>query len=381
MERPIYLAQITTHLRVQPICAILGARQVGKTTLARQFASTYQGTVEFFDLENPSHLTSLENPLLTLSQFPDRLVVIDEIQLRPDLFPVLRVLVDDPVKKYTFLILGSASRDLIRQSSQTLAGRIGYIELPPFTLFEAMDADKLLIRGGFPRSYLAETEEDSFLWREGYITTFLERDLPSFGFNAPPKTMHRFWMMLCHYHGQLFNASEIATSLMVSDKTVKKYLDILAGTFMIRSLQPWFENIKKRQVKTPKIYFRDTGIFNALSSIRSITELTKTPKIGPLWEGFSLEAVINCLQIRADDCYFWSTHNEAELDLFVFKNGKRLGFECKYTDTPKITKSMNIAFEDLKLDHLYVIFPGNQHFPLSEKITACGLSALKTIKI
>ena len=184
VERPIYLTQITTHLRVQPICAILGARQVGKTTLARQFASTYQGTVEFFDLENPIHLASLENPMLTLSKFPDRLVVIDEIQLRPDLFPILRVLVDDPVKKYQFLILGSTSRDLIQQSSETLAGRIGYIELPPFTLFEVRDADKLLIRGGFPRSYLAETEEDSFLWREGYISTFLERDIPSFGFNC-----------------------------------------------------------------------------------------------------------------------------------------------------------------------------------------------------
>lgn len=365
---------------MQPICAILGARQVGKTTLARQFAVTYQGPVEFFDLENPTHLASLENPMLTLSKFPDCLVVIDEIQLRPDLFPILRVLVDDPDKKYNFLILGSASRDLIQQSSETLAGRIGYIELPPFTLFEVKNADKLLIRGGFPRSYLAESDSDSFLWREGYISTFLERDLPSFGFNVPPKTMHRFWMMLCHYHGQLFNASEIATSLMVSDKTAKKYLDILAGTFMIRTLQPWFENIKKRQIKTPKIYFRDSGIFNALSSIRSIAELAKSPKVGPLWEGFSLEEVINCLQIRADDCYFWSTHNEAELDLLAFKHGKRLGFEFKYTDNPKITKSIHIALEDLKLDHVYVIFPGNQLFPLSEHTTACGLEVLKTIE-
>lgn len=381
MERPLYLAQIATHLRVQPICAILGARQVGKTTLARQFASTYKGTVEFFDLENPIHLASLENPMLTLSKFPDCLVVIDEIQLRPDLFPILRVLVDDPDKKYRFLILGSASRDLIQQSSETLAGRIGYIELPPFTLFEVNDADTLLIRGGFPRSYLAESDEDSFLWREGYISTFLERDLPNFGFNVPPKTMHRFWMMLCHYHGQLFNASEVATSLMVSDKTAKKYLDILAGTFMIRTLHPWFENIKKRQVKTPKIYFRDSGIFNTLSSIRSLAELVKNPKVGPLWEGFALEEIINCLQIRADDCYFWSTHNEAELDLFAFKNGKRLGFEFKYTDNPKITKSMNIALEDLKLDHLYVIFPGDQYFPMSEKITGCGLEKIRTLKI
>jgi predicted AAA+ superfamily ATPase len=381
MERIIYLEQIKRYLRVQPICAILGARQVGKTTLARQFAAQYPQKVEFFDLENPIHLASLETPMLTLSKYDNCLVVIDEIQRRPDLFPILRVLVDDPEKKYTFLILGSASRDLIRQSSETLAGRIGYIELPPFTFFDVNESEKLFIRGGFPRSYLAASEEDSFLWREEYINTFLERDLPGFGFDVSPQLMHRFWMMLCFYHGQTFNAHEIAKSLMLSDKTVTKYLDILAGTFMIRVLQPWFENIKKRQVKTPKIYFRDSGIFNTLSSIRTITELAKTPKIGPLWEGFALEQIINCLQIRSDDCYFWSTHNEAELDLFVLKNGKRLGFEFKYSDSPKITKSMNIALEDLKLDYLYIIFPGTLSFVMNEKITACGLDALKEIKI
>lgn len=381
MKRTSYLKKIAQHLRVQPICAILGARQVGKTTLARQFAEQYPKKVEFFDLENPVHLASLETPMLTLSTYADCLIVIDEIQRRPDLFPILRVLVDDPNNKYTFLILGSASRELIHQSSETLAGRIGYIELPPFTLFEAQDSEKLLIRGGFPRSYLAESEEDSFLWREGYISTFLERDLPSLGFDIPARLMHKFWMMLCFYHGQNFNAREIATALMLSDKTVSKYLDILAGTFMVRVLQPWSENIKKRQVRTPKIYFRDSGIFNTLSSIRSISELAKTPKIGSLWEGFALEEIINCLQVRSDDCYFWSTHNEAELDLLIFKNGKRLGFECKYTDNPKITKSMNIALEDLKLDHLYIIFPGTKHFPMNEKITACGLDALQKIDL
>lgn len=381
MERKIYLELVHRQFRIHPICAILGARQVGKTTLARQFAKTQSQKVEFFDLENPIHLASLETPMLTLSKFNDCIVVIDEIQRRPELFPILRVLVDDPEKKYTFLILGSASRDLIRQSSETLAGRIGYIELPPFTLFETDDSDKLLIRGGYPRSYLAESQEDSFLWRNDYINTFLERDLPSLGFDIPAKMMHRFWMMLCFYHGQTFNATEIANSLVLSDKTVRKYLDILAGTFMIRILQPWFENIKKRQVKTPKIYFRDSGIFNALSAIHSITELAKTPKIGPLWEGFALEEVINCLQIRSDDCYFWASQNGAKLDLLAFKNGKRLGFEFKYSDSPKITKSMNIAIEDLKLDHLYVIFPGKIMFPMSEKITACGLDALQEISL
>lgn len=381
MKRIIYLEQIKRHLRVQPICAILGARQVGKTTLARQFAAEQPQKVEFFDLENPIHLASLETPMLTLSKYADYLVVIDEIQRRPDLFPILRVLVDDPDKKYTFLILGGASRDLIRQSLETLAGRIGYIELPPFTLFEATDSEKLLIRGGFPRSYLAESEEDSLLWREGYINTFLERDLRGFGFDVSPQVMHKFWMMLCFYQGQIFNAHELAKSLMLSDKTVTKYLDILAGTLMIRVLRPWYENIRKRQVKTPKIYFRDSGVYNALSSIRSITELAKTPKIGPLWEGFALEEVINCLQIRSDDCYFWSTHNEAELDLLVFKNGKRLGFEFKYSDSPKITKSMNIAVEDLQLDHLYIIFPGAISFAMNEKITACGLDVLRELEV
>lgn len=379
MKRSIYLELVKRYLKVHPVCAILGARQVGKTTLARQFAETYNGKVEFFDLENPIHLASLQTPMLTLSNYKDTLVVIDEIQRRPDLFQILRVLVDDPEKKYTFLILGSASRDLIQQSSETLAGRIGYIELPPFTLFEVDNSEKLLMRGGFPRSYLAETEDDSFLWREEYIRTFLETDIPSFGFDVPPKAMYRFWMMLCFYHGQTFNASEIAHALMLSDKTIKKYLDILAGTFMIRILPPWFENIKKRQVKTSKIYFRDSGLFNTLSSIHSITELAKTPKIGALWEGFALEEVINCLQLKSEQCYFWSTHNEAELDLFSFKNGKRLGFEFKYSDSPKVTKSMNIAIEDLSLDHLYVIFPGKIHFPLTEKILACGLDVLKDI--
>lgn len=381
MKRSFYFDKIATHLRVQPICAILGARQVGKTTLARQFTETYPKSVEFFDLENPIDLASLENPMLTLSAFDNKLVVIDEIQRRPDLFPVLRVLVDHPTKKYTFLILGSASRELIQQSSETLAGRIGYIELPPFTLFEVEDSNRLLIRGGFPRSYLAESDADSFLWREGYISTFLERDLPGFGFNIPPHTMRRFWMMLSHYHGQLFNASEIATALMISDKTAKKYLDILAGTFMMRTLQPWFENIKKRQIKTPKIYFRDSGIFNALNGIKALTELAKNPKIGALWEGFALEQIIYGLELRSEDCYFWSTHNEAEIDLFTFKNGKRLGFECKYTDHPKITKSMNIAREDLRLDHLYVVFPGKKTFPLQENITACGIDELQTLRL
>jgi predicted AAA+ superfamily ATPase len=238
-----------------------------------------------------------------------------------------------------------------------------------------------MLRGGFPRSYLAQTEKASLLWRKGYIHTFLEKDLPSFGFNVSPQMMHKFWMMLCFYHGQSFNALEIATALMISNKTASSYLDILAGTFMVRVLQPWFENIKKRQVKTPKIYFRDTGIFNYLAGIQTPDDLARTPKIGALWEGFALEQVISCFQIPAEDCYFWATSNVAELDLLVFQKGKRIGFEFKYADRPKTTKSMHIALKDLKLDYLYVIYPGNVYFDLDEKISACGFDALHEIKI
>ena len=381
MERKFYLELITNRFDIVPICAILGARQVGKTTLALQFAQEQSMPVEFFDLENPKHLMSLENPMTTLEKYYDHIVVIDEIQRRPDLFPILRVLVDDPVKKYQFLILGSASRDLIRQSSETLAGRISYIELPPFTINETKDSDKLLIRGGFPRSYLAKSDQASFTWRQDYISTFLERDLPSFGFHIAPEAMHKFWMMLCFYHGQIFNAKEISKSLMISDKTATSYIEILAGTFMIRILQPWFENIKKRQVKSPKIYFRDTGIYNALASNHSLLELAKNPKIGPLWEGFALEQIIDCFQIRSENCYFWATQSKAELDLLVFYQGKRIGFEFKYTDSPKQTKSMNIALQDLNLDHIFLIFPGNIKFPINEKITACGLDVIEKIKL
>jgi hypothetical protein len=382
MIRKFYLEKIKKQFKVHPICAILGARQVGKTTLARQFISTEKNiNVEFFDLENPIHLASLTNPMITLSQYDKYLIVIDEIQLKPDLFPILRVLVDDPNKTYRFLILGSASQELINKSSETLAGRIGYLFLPGFNLKDVDDSQKLLIRGGFPRSYLAETDEDSFTWKEGYIITFLQKDLPSFGFDISAPTMHKFWMMLCFYHGQTFNAQDMATSLMISDKTVRRYLDILASTFMIRILNPWFENIKKRQTKTPKIYFKDSGIFNTLSSIKSITELAKNPKVGPLWEGFALEQIIYYFDIKDTECFFWSTHNQAELDLLIFKNGKRIGFEFKYSDSPKTTKSMHIAKEDLKLDHLYIIFPGDRYFPVEENITACGLDAIKKIML
>lgn len=378
MKRTYYLDEIQRYFRVHPVCAILGPRQVGKTTLARMYIERYHPNDAYFlDLENPLDLARLENPMLTLSNITQKCIVIDEIQRRPELFPVLRVLVDQH-KNRQFLILGSASRDLIAQSSETLAGRIGYIELPPFSLFEVKDSSRLWVRGGFPRSYLADSESDSLLWRQSYIMTFLERDIPSLGFNIPAVQLRRFWLMLAHYHGQTFNASELARSLGISDHMVRKYLDILAGTFMVRILPPWFENLHKRQVKSPKIYFRDSGILHALLGITDMTHLETFPRLGSFWEGFALEEVIRTMQTGAEESYYWATQADAELDLFIIKNGKRIGFEFKYSDSPRTTKSMRIALEDLKLDHLGVIYPGTESFPLAENITAYGLEMVAT---
>lgn len=377
IERPHYFQKIRDHFRVHSICAILGPRQVGKTTLAQMFTEQYfPNDFYFFDLENPLDLQRLENPMLALSSATQSVIVIDEIQRKPELFPILRVLVDREKYPQKFLILGSASRDLIRQSSETLAGRIGYIELPPFTLPEVKQSTQLWLRGGFPRSYLAETEPDSFLWRKSYIATFLERDIPNLGFQIPPQQLQRFWLMLAHYHGQLFNASELARSLGISDHTVRKYLDILAGTFMIRVLSPWFENLKKRQVKSPKIYFRDSGVLYALLGISDMAQLHLHPRLGSFWEGFALEQIITTVADRGEDAYFWATQAEAELDLLILKNNKRLGFEIKYTDTPKVTKSMRIAQQDLKLDQLAVVYPGSTVFPLAKQITAFGFDTI-----
>lgn len=382
MQRIKYLRQIEAHFRVHSVCALLGPRQVGKTTLAKMYIEKHpKEKVLFFDLENPLDLARLENPMLTLSGLSNFLIVIDEIQRRPDLFSVLRVLVDDNNKKNHFLILGSASRDLIRQSSETLAGRIGTIEVMPFSLDEVDQIEKLWLRGGFPRSFLAESEDDSYLWRLSYIATFLERDIPNLGFQIPPVQMRRFWLMLAHYHGQIFNGSELGRSLGISDHTVRKYLDILSGTFMVRILVPWFENLGKRQIKSPKIYFKDSGILNALTGIKNISELSTNPKLGAFWEGFALEEIIRITYSKPEECYFWGTQSGAELDLFLLKDGKRYGFEFKYKDSPKLTPSMRIAKENLKLDHLFVIFPGNHSYPLADGITVHKLNGInKTLE-
>lgn len=371
MQRDFYIKQIEEHLEVHTICAILGPRQCGKTTLARYFASNIsQLPVHIFDLENPLDLAMLENPMLALSNLRG-LIIIDEIQRRAELFPILRVLADTRDTK--FLILGSASKELIQQSSETLAGRIGYMELMPFALFETKETENLWIRGGFPKSYLATSDKSSNLWRQSYIKTYLEQDIPNLGFRIPARNIHRFWMMLSHYHGQIFNASEIGKSLSISDHTAKNYLDILESTFMIRVLQPWFENIGKRQVKTPKIYFRDSGILHSLLGIYDKNQLITNPKLGASWEGFALEEIIKYFGIRREECFFWATHGGAELDLLIVKDGKKIGIEFKYTDFPKTTPSINIALEDLKLSRVLIVYPGNKKFILSEKVEAVGL--------
>jgi predicted AAA+ superfamily ATPase len=374
MKRLFFYEQINEQFEVHSVCALLGPRQIGKTTLAKEYAVQFANTY-FFDLENPIHLARLEHPMLALANLDADLIVIDEIQRRPELFPVLRVLVDEKPRK--FLILGSASRELLQQSSETLAGRIGYIELTTFSITEGAEENKLWLQGGFPRSYLVSSKQ-SYLWRKSYITTFLERDIPTLGYNIPPMLMRKLWMMVAHYHGQILNASEIGKSLSISYHTVKKYMDILEGTFMIRVLQPWFENISKRQIKSPKLYIRDSGVLHALLDVREEKQLQLHPKLGSSWEGFALEEIIKAYHAASAECYFWATQAGAELDLLIIKDGKRIGFEFKYTDAPKVTPSMRIAIETLKLDHLYIVFPYKEDsFSLAKNITAQGLPKMK----
>jgi uncharacterized protein len=374
MLRQKFLTLIEQHFQVHKVCALLGPRQCGKTTLSKDFAKLYQiPNINIFDLENPLDLERLNEPMLALSDLQG-FVIIDEIQYKPNLFPILRVLADN--KNIKFLVLGSASRDLIKQGSETLAGRIGYIEMTPFDISETFEVNRLWLRGGFPLSYLSKDEELSVMWRQNYIKTFLERDIPNLGFSIPAAQLRKFWIMICHYHGGIFNASELGKSLGISYHTAKHYLEILEGTFMIRVLQPWYENLKKRQVKTPKIYFRDSGIYHTLLGLNNNELLSHSPKLGASWEGFALEQILRFYKAEPEECYFWASHSTAEIDLLIFKNGRRIGFEFKYTDTPKITPSMKLSLEYLKLDQIKVIFPGNIKFKLSEQIEAVGLESL-----
>lgn len=374
IERTHYLKAVKTLFKSHKAVGLLGARQCGKTTLARMYAKSLpdQESIHLFDLEDPVDLEKLQNPMITLKQLSG-LIIIDEIQRRPDLFPMLRVLLDSESLEQNYLILGSASRDLIQQSSETLAGRIAYEEISPFSLLEVHDIKKLFFRGGFPNSYLAIDDEASSKWRENYIRTYLERDIPALGINIPPPTMRRFWMMLTHYNGALFNAHEIATSMGLSDKTIKNYLDILVGTFMVRQLPPWYVNIGKRQVKRAKIYFRDSGIYHRLLGLESFKDLFKHPKLGSSWESFALEQIISINEYASENCYFWAIHEQAELDLLVFHKGENIGYEFKYMDAPKLTKSMQMAIEFLELDKLFVIYPGEKAYSLSDKVKVIPL--------
>jgi uncharacterized protein len=373
IERRHYIEKIEFLFKVNPIVAILGPRQCGKTTLARLYANSHSNQkIYWLDLESPDDLARLTSPMLALQEL-EGLIVIDEIQKRPDLFPALRVLIDQHKGKQRYLILGSASRDLIKQSSETLAGRISYMELNPFSYPEVNDLNRLWIRGGFPNSYLASINDMSWEWRKSYISTFLERDIPNLGIQVPSQTLRRFWMMLAHYHGNIFNASEIGQSLGVAHTTARHYLDILTGTFMIRELSPWLENIHKRQIKSPKIYFRDSGIYHSLINIIDKDALYINPKLGASWEGFAIEEVIRHHNGETGEIYFWGVHNQGELDLLIIKKGKRLGFEVKYTDRPVVTKSMMMALKILQLDILVLIYPGNNDYPLADNIRAIGL--------
>jgi predicted AAA+ superfamily ATPase len=358
-------------LKRHRVVGILGARQVGKTTLARNLAARIKQPVTYFDLENPADQARLAEPLLALES-RGGLITIDEIQRSPQLFEILRGLVDRPRPARRFLVLGSASPDLLRQSSETLAGRIVYHELQGFSLGEVgvENHGRLWLRGGFPRSYLARSQAASFEWREAFLRTFLERDLPSLGVTTAATTLRRFWTMLAHYHGQTWNSSEFGRSFGVADTTVRHYLDLLTAALVVRQLQPWHENVAKRQVKSPKVYIKDSGLLHGLLGLRTFDDLESHPKVGASWEGFAIEQVIQRLRVPAAACHFWATHAGAALDLLVVRGGVRLGFEVKRTMAPKVTPSMRAALADLRLKRLHVIHAGTESFPLSKRIQA-----------
>jgi hypothetical protein len=364
-------------LQRHPVVAILGARQVGKTTLAGQIAAATGAPAVRFDLEDPEDLARLDNAKLALGEL-DGLVVIDEVQRLPELFPVVRVLVDRSDAKARFLVLGSASPELLHQSSETLAGRIAFHQLNGFSLDEvgAEQHARLWLRGGFPRAFLADSDPSSAEWRRQFVRTFLERDIAQLGIRVPAGTLDRFWRMIAHYHAQTWNGAELARAFGVSTTTVRRYLDTLTHALVLRQLPPWHENISKRQVRAPKVYVSDTGILHTLLGIETADDLHRHPKVGASWEGFVLQELTARLDARPDECYHWATHAGAELDLLVVRGPRRLGFEVKRTTAPTTTRSMHAALESLHLDHLDVIHAGEHTFPMSERIRAVSFSRL-----
>jgi predicted AAA+ superfamily ATPase len=371
INRKADVALVRAALRRSRVVALLGPRQCGKTTLARQFVSP--DSLNYFDLEEPQSLARLTEPDTALRPLK-KLVVIDEIQRRPDLFPLLRVLADRMPLPARFLILGSASPDLLRQSSESLAGRLETVSLEGFRLSDlgAAAQSRHWLRGGFPLAYTARTEADSLTWRRQFLQTFLERDLPQLGIRIPAVVLRRFWNMVAHYHGQIWNAAELARSLAVNESTVRRYLDLMTGVFMVRQLPPWFENLGKRQVKAPKIYVRDSGLLHTLLGVTSQHDLEHHPKVGASWEGYAVEEVLKAL--RPDEAYYWATHNGAEIDLILFKDGRRVGVECKRADAPELTPSIRIALADLKLDQLSVVYPGEKKYSLAKNVEVVPLA-------
>jgi predicted AAA+ superfamily ATPase len=365
--------QVRSALKRSRAVAIIGPRQCGKTTLARQLVAA--DSLNYIDLEDPVSVARLDEPMTALRGLKG-LVVIDEVQRRPDLFPALRVLTDRKPLPARFLILGSASPELLKQSSESLAGRIETIAMSGFSMSEiGLKAQaRHWLRGGFPPAFLARTEPDSLAWRKNFIQTFLERDLPQWGIGAPSTALLRFWTMLAHYHGQTWNAAEPARALGISEPTVRRYLDILSGFFMVRQLAPWHANLKKRQVKAPKIYFHDTGLLHYLLGIRSEKELFVNPKCGASWEGYVIEETIKA--VEPDETYYWGTHSGAEIDLILVKNGRLWGVECKFMDAPRLTPSMRTALEDLQLEQIAVVYPGTKRYSLGERVAAVPLEAV-----
>lgn len=373
ISRTTYANRLDSALSRSPITAILGPRQCGKTTLARSIRAARSAA--YFDLESEPDRSRLANPELALGGLTE-LSIIDEIQRQPELFATLRVLVDRDRRPGRFLILGSASPDIVRGVSESLAGRVEFIDLSGFDLNEVgiESANRLWVRGGFPRSFLADTTEDSVAWREGFIRTFLERDIPQLGMSIPATAMRRFWTMLAHYHGQTWNASRIAQSMGLSDKTVRQYLDLLTGTYMVRQLQPWHMNTSKRQVKAPKVYLRDTGILHQLLVLPDERAVTGHPSLGASWEGFAVEQILQIL--KPPECYYWATYQGAEVDLLLFHRGQPFGIEIKYNEAPKITRSMRMAMSTLNLRHLWICYPGTRTYVLDEGVTALPLRAI-----
>ncbi len=377
IERKTHLANTKKLIRQFPVVALIGARQVGKTTLAKMLMQQWSEETHHFDLESPLDLAQISDPMLTLEPLRG-LVVLDEIHRLPEVFPILRVLADRKPRPASFLILGSAAPSLLQQSSESLAGRLAYYELPGISISEVTgnQIDSLWLRGRFPSSVTADCDEDSYRWRVQFIRNFLERDIPQFGIGISSSTLRRFWTMVAHYHAQIWNGAELSRAFGVSHTTVRRYLDVMESTFMLRCLKPWAANISKRQVKSPKVYYRDSGLLHVMLGIASPEELRNHPKVGASWEGFMIENVLQALQVEDYDSYFWATNRGAEIDLLIQQGGRLRGFEVKRSSAPAITRSMRIALNDLELSQIDLIYPGEKTFPLSDRIRAVSANRI-----